>query len=68
MAVLQLLNATFVLIVAGQSNTHYGAMLERSKDDLDFSRVLQIPSQGNPQLTLLSCALMLIINVNYVDC
>ena len=51
MAVLQLLNATFVLIVAGQSNTHYGAMLERGKDDLDFSRVLQIPSQGNPQLT-----------------
>ena len=35
---------TFVLIVAGQSNTHYGFSYDRSKDTIDFSRVLQIPS------------------------
>ena len=44
MVALELLNATFVLIVAGQSNTLYGNKLERAKDDLDFSRILQIPS------------------------
>ena len=53
MVALELLNATFVLIVAGQSNTLYGDKLERAKDDLDFSRVLQIPSaflNGNQPL------------------
>ena len=50
----QLLNVTYILIAAGQSNTHYGYKLERAKDSLDFSRVLQIPSifvNGSPLLT-----------------
>ena len=44
MVAVELLNVTFVLIVAGQSNTHVGFNLERIRDSLDFSRVLQIPS------------------------
>ena len=44
MVPVQLLNVTFVLIAAGQSNTHYGFNLERIRDSFDFSRMLQIPS------------------------
>jgi len=43
-----LLNLTYVLIIAGQSNTHYGFNYERIMDTLDFNRVLQIPSNFDP--------------------
>ena len=35
---------TFVLIAAGQSNTYFGYFYERIEDSIDFSRVVQIPS------------------------
>ena len=44
MVPVQLQNVTFVLITAGQSNTHCGFNLERIRDSFDFSRMLQIPS------------------------
>lgn len=43
-------NSTFVLIVAGQSNTDYGYYYERIKDTIDFSRVVQIPSYSGSSI------------------